>query len=63
MIYACSTCGSKILLPQVCPTDIHAERGHLWHRPCASIVDGKLAEFPSEGKLIPETILTPLEVA
>ena len=38
-------------------TDIHFERGYFWHKECAAILDGRLRDFPSQGQLIPDTIL------
>ena|GEM_PF-5062400 len=50
----CDACGKEY-------TDLekaHYERGYWWCPDCASISGGRLDEFPSQGKLIPKTIMT-----
>ena len=51
----CMTCGTEYTDLR---EDAHYERRYWWCKVCAAIVDGKLAEFPSKGKLVPKSILT-----
>lgn len=34
-------------------------RGHLWHAPCATIMADGSVDFPSTGRIIPDTIILP----
>ena len=55
----CDVCGQ---LPA--SDEVIFSRGYFWHRPCCRliVVDGdELVNFPSDGKLIPETIITEVE--
>lgn len=53
MKYQCSTCGATMPAPGA---NVIAARGYYWHLPCTTMQSGMVA-FPSDGKLIPKTIL------
>ena len=50
----CMTCGRKYADLR----EAHYERHYWWCKDCTAISGGKLVEFPTCGKLIPESILT-----
>lgn len=64
MTWRCDNCGYETSTP-VNGVNAHYERSHLWCMLCAPIRfrDGQpeLSEFPAQGKLIPESILTESE--
>lgn len=42
-------------------SDVVYSRGHYWHLPCTRVLTYKgrqIVNFPSDGKLIPKTIMT-----
>jgi hypothetical protein len=52
----CDVCGKLPVSDEVI-----FSRGYLWHRPCCHLIvigADELVDFPSDGKLIPETIIT-----
>jgi len=50
-MWRCASCGEVVeRLAAV------LSRGSLWHRPCARMV-GDMVDFPSSGRLYPETVL------
>lgn len=53
-VFTCGVCGREY--PDL--NEAHYERQYWWCKDCASISDGKLTEFPVQGKLIPKTIMT-----
>jgi len=55
MKYTCETCGYVIDtdISISIPSDLIFRRGYWWHVPCFREND-----FPSRGKMIPETIMT-----
>ncbi len=53
MTYTCATCGATMTAPDA---NVIADRGYYWHLPCTTMQAGMVG-FPSDGKLIPATIL------
>lgn len=60
MKYTCSSCGYVGKRPVV-GVDVIEEHGYLWCVKCAPIIfvngEPRLCEFPTKGKMIPDTIL------
>lgn len=55
----CETCGATVTTP-VEGINVISSRDYLWHAVCADVIwiNGKaVVDFPSNGKLIPDTIL------
>jgi hypothetical protein len=55
MTWTCETCNLQVPVPG---EDAIPARGHWWHKPCALKWFQDTIDFPSNGKLIPETIIT-----
>ena len=53
MTYTCTTCGARMDAPG---RYVIAARGYYWHLPCTTMQAGMVG-FPSDGMLIPATIL------
>jgi len=62
MKWTCSKCG-KVFYQPYKSHEIIAGRGHYWHIPCANFLNKKelVLDFPSDGKLLRDTIMTGLE--
>lgn len=61
MLYHCETCG-KIFSDSLPKDGVKSSRGYLWHIPCANYYKDtesytEFIDFPSPGKLIPDTIM------
>ena len=57
--WTCSTCEERVVVDD--GTTAVYQRGYWWHAPCVTVdrwEDGApVVAFPSEGKLMPETIM------
>lgn len=50
----CAKCSRDV--KEMSPDELIYDRGYWWHKPCAKVFN-RVVYFPSDGKIIPRTIL------
>jgi len=53
IVWHCCSCGSIVDISDISVID---SRGYWWHRPCVKMLDANTVDFPSDGKLYPDTL-------